>query len=150
MKLKEGVRFPDFSLLDDQAKEFRLNRDVNTKYTVLYFYPKDETPGCTKQACFFRDSYNEFKEYDCEVIGISSDRQASHERFKSNHNLPFKLLSDVKGKLRKQLELPKDFLGLSPGRITFLINSELEILFIFRSSLNMESHISSVLTFLKK
>lgn len=150
MKLKEGVRFPDFSLLDDQAKEFRLNRDVNTKYTVLYFYPKDETPGCTKQACFFRDSYNEFKEYDCEIIGISSDRQTSHERFKSNHNLPFKLLSDVKGKLRKKLELPKDFLGLSPGRITFLINSELEILFIFRSSLNMESHISSVLSFLKK
>ena len=150
MKLKEGVRFPDFSLLDDQAKEFRLNRDVNTKYTVLYFYPKDETPGCTKQACFFRDSYNEFKEYDCEIIGISSDRQISHERFKSNHNLPFKLLSDVKGKLRKKLELPKDFLGLSPGRITFLINSELEILFIFRSSLNMESHISSVLSFLKK
>ena len=68
MKLKEGVKFPDFSLLDDQAKEFRLNRDVNTKYTVLYFYPKDETPGCTKQACFFRDSYNEFKEYDCEII----------------------------------------------------------------------------------
>ena len=150
MKLKEGVKFPDFSLLDDQAKEFRLNRDVNTKYTVLYFYPKDETPGCTKQACFFRDSYNEFKEYDCEIIGISSDRQTSHERFKSNHNLPFKLLSDVKGKLRKKLELPKDFLGLSPGRITFLINSELEILFIFRSSLNMESHISSVLSFLKK
>ena len=150
MKLKEGLRFPDFSLLDDQGKEFRLNRDVNTKYTVLYFYPKDETPGCTKQACFFRDSYNEFKEYDCEIIGISGDRQTSHERFKSNHNLPFKLLSDVQGKLRKKLELPKDFFGLSPGRITFLINSELEILFIFRSSLNMESHISSVLSFLKK
>ena len=150
MNLKVGNKFPDFKLIDDTGETFQLYKDTNTSFLVLYFYPKDETPGCTKQACYFKDYYDEFKELDCEIIGISSDDETSHEKFKTNYNLPFKLLSDQHSKLRKDIKLPKDFFGLSHGRITFLLNSKSEILFIHRSSLKMKSHIKEVLEFLNE
>ena len=148
MNLKVGNKFPDFKLSDDNEEIYHLYKDGNTSFLVLYFYPKDETPGCTKQACYFKDYYDDFKEIDCEIIGISSDNETSHRSFKTNYNLPFKLLCDQDSKLRKEIQLPKDFFGLSPGRITFLLNSKNEILFIHRSSLKMKSHIKKVLDFL--
>ncbi len=148
MKLKVGSIFPEFNLKDDSGISFSLSKDFTNKYIVLYFYPKDETPGCTKQACYFRDFHGEFKNLNCEIIGISNDGRSDHEKFKRKYQLPFKLLTDEKGKLRSKLSLPKDFLGLSPGRITFLLNSKHEILFIFRSSLNMKKHILATLKFL--
>ena len=150
MNLKVGNKFPDFKLSDDNEEIYHLYKDGNTSFLVLYFYPKDETPGCTKQACYFKDYYDEFKEIDCEIIGISSDNETSHKSFKTNYNLPFKLLCDPHSKLRKEIQLPKDFFGLSPGRITFLLNSKNEILFIYRSSLKMKSHIKKVLDFLNE
>ena len=150
MNLKVGNKFPDFKLSDDNEEIYRLYKDGNTSFLVLYFYPKDETPGCTKQACYFKDYYDDFKEIDCEIIGISSDNETSHRSFKTNYNLPFKLLCDQDSKLRKEIQLPKDFFGLSPGRITFLLNSKNEILFIHRSSLKMKSHIKKVLDFLNE
>ena len=150
MNLKVGNKFPDFKLSDDNEEIYHLYKDGNTSFLVLYFYPKDETPGCTKQACYFKDYYDEFKEIDCEIIGISSDNETSHRSFKTNYNLPFKLLCDQDSKLRKEIQLPKDFFGLSPGRITFLLNSKNEILFIHRSSLKMKSHIKKVLDFLNE
>lgn len=150
MNIDVGDVFPDFILSDENGEEFDLDRDFTNSYLVLYFYPKDETPGCTKQACYFKDFYEDFKEFDCEIIGLSSDNKNSHEKFKNNYSLPFKLLSDKNSRLRKKLKLPKDFFGLSPGRITFLINKNKKILFIHRSSLNMKSHINSVLKYLKK
>ena len=143
-----GSIFPEFNLKDDCGISFSLSKDFKNKYIVLYFYPKDETPGCSKQACYFRDFHEEFKNLNCEIIGISNDGRSDHEKFKSKYQLPFKLLTDEKGKLRNKLSLPNDFLGLSPGRITFLLNSKHEILFIFRSSLNMKKHILSTLKFL--
>ena len=150
MNIDIGDVFPDFILSDENGDEFDLDRDFTNSYLVLYFYPKDETPGCTKQACYFKDFYEDFKEFDCEIIGLSSDNKYSHEKFKNNYSLPFKLLSDKNSRLRKELKLPKDFFGLSSGRITFLINKNKKILFIHRSSLNMKSHINSVLKYLKK
>ena len=150
MNIDIGDVFPDFILCDEKGDEFDLDRDFTNSYLVLYFYPKDETPGCTKQACYFKDFYEDFKEFDCEIIGLSSDNKDSHEKFKNNYSLPFKLLSDKNSRLRKELKLPKDFFGLSHGRITFLINKNKKILFIHRSSLNMKSHINSVLKYLKK
>ena len=150
MNLKVGNKFPDFKLSDDNEEIYHLYKDGNTSFLVLYFYPKDETPGCTKQACYFKDYYDDFKEIDCEIIGISSDNETSHRSFKTNYNLPFKLLCDQDSKLRKEIQLPKDFFGLSPGRITFLLNSKNEILFIHRSSLKMKSHIKKVLDFLNE
>ena len=150
MNINIGDIFPNFILNDENGEEFDLKRDFINSYLVLYFYPRDETPGCTKQACYFKDFYTDFKTFDCEIIGLSSDNQDSHEKFKNNYSLPFKLLSDNNSLLRKKLNLPKDFFGLSHGRITFLINKKKEILFIHRSFLNMKSHINSVLKYLKK
>ena len=150
MNLKIGSIFPDFGLYDDQNTLFNLKSDFNNQYLLIYFYPKNDTPGCTKQACYFRDYSLEFKKYNCEIIGISSDTTKSHQKFKDHYYLPFKLLSDKDSKLRRKLNLPKDFFGLTPSRITFIINSKFQILFIFRSSLNMKSHISSGLKFLKE
>ena len=150
MIINIGNTFPNFTLVDEKGEKFSLNNDFTKSYLVLYFYPKDETPGCTKQACYFKNFYLDFKNFDCEIIGISSDDKKSHEKFKTNNSLPFMLLSDHKSKLRKELKLPKDFFGLSPGRITFLIDKNKEVLFIHRSSLNMKSHINSVLKYLKK
>ncbi len=150
MKLKKGEIFPNFVLKDDKGSSFNLFEDTKSKFLVIYFYPKDDTPGCTKQACYFRDYYSDFKNSDCEIIGISGDNKEKHFKFKESYSLPFRLLTDRNNELRKKLGLPKDFLGLSPGRITFLVNSEFQILFIFRSSLNMKSHITKALYFLKK
>ena len=149
MKIKIGSKFPDFELKDENNKYFNLSKDNKSSFLVLYFYPKDETLGCTKQACFFKESYEEFKKYDCEIIGISNDNHNSHTSFKNHYKLPFKLLSDSKAKLRKKLNLPKDFFGLSPARITFLLNSNNEVLFCHRSSINMKSHINEVLKYLE-
>ena len=148
MELNIGDFFPDFTLKDENNQDFNLKNDFKNNYLVIYFYPKDETPGCTKQACYFKEFYDEFKVLKCEIVGISSDNYLSHQNFKNNYNLPFKLLCDENSKLKKQLKLPKDFFGMSPPRITFLINNKNEILLIHRSSLNMKSHISLVLKFL--
>ena len=150
MNLIVGNKFPDFKLSDDNGKIFQLYKDSNSSFLVLYFYPKDETPGCTKQACYFKYYYADFKQLDCEIIGISSDDEKSHKKFKSKYNLPFKLLCDRHSRLRKEIKLPKDFFGLSPGRVTFLLSSVNEILFIHKSSLKMKSHIKEVLEFLNK
>ena len=150
MKVKEGDQFPNFELTDHLGDQFTLYEQHGTKYRVLYFYPKDETPGCTRQACYFRDYSHVYKEYDCEIIGISADNKKSHEKFIQKYNLPFRLLTDHKSKLRKDLGIPKDLFGFAPGRVTFLLNEKHEILFIFRSALNMKSHITSVLNFLNK
>ena len=150
MELKIGDFFPDFTLKDENTQDFNLKNDFKNNYLVIYFYPKNETPGCTKQACYFKEFYEEFKVLNCEIVGISSDNYLSHQNFKNNYNLPFKLLCDQNSKLKKQLKLPKDFFGMSPPRITFLINNKNVILLIHRSSLNMKSHINLVLKFLNK
>ena len=150
MNVKIGSIFPDFCLYDNKGNLFNLKSDFKNKFLLIYFYPKNNTTGCTKQACYFRDFNLDFKKYNCDIIGISSDNTKSHQRFKEQYFLPFNLLSDKNSNLRKKLNLPKDFFGLTPSRITFIINSKFEILFIFRSSLNMKSHISSGLKFLKE
>src|SRR3989338_7689460 len=100
-KIKVGDTAPDFTLQNQEGKPVRLKDFLGKKNIVLYFYPKDETPGCTKEACAFRDSYEVFKEEGAEVIGISSDSADSHRRFASHHRLPFTLLSDEGGEVRK-------------------------------------------------
>jgi peroxiredoxin Q/BCP len=150
MNLDIGDIFPDFSLKDENNNDFILSENLNDKHLVIYFYPKDETPGCTKQACHFRDNYEEFLKYDCKVIGISGDTVQSHANFKDNNNLPFTLLADENNDLRNKIGIPKDFLGLVPGRCTFLVKKTGEIIFTFHSSMNMKSHIDEALSTLKK
>jgi len=130
MNVNIGDIFPNFILIEVSCENYNLYNDFAKSYLVLYFCPKDDSPGYTKQSCYFKDFYEEFKTFDYEIIGISSDNKNSHEKFKNNHSLPFKLLSDKNSMLRNELKLPKHFFALSPERIIFLIDKNKEILFI--------------------
>src|SRR5437879_11544986 len=107
---------PDFNTTDENGKEVA-SKDFRGKTVILYFYPKADTPGCTKEACSFRDSYQDFQDAGAEVIGVSSDAEASHEKFAAKYRLPFVLLADRSGAVRKQYGVPAT-LGVPPGRVT--------------------------------
>ncbi|MAU24719.1 thioredoxin-dependent thiol peroxidase [Chloroflexi bacterium] len=98
MSLSEGSKVPDFNLIDQNGENITLN-SLSGKPAVLYFYPKDETPGCTVEACEFRDIYAEFNKLDCNIYGISPDDENSHQKFIDNHSLPFTLLCDSDKKM---------------------------------------------------
>ena len=147
--IKIGDTLPSFQLPDQNGKERSVDSIRNGKNLVLYFYPKDETMVCTKQACAFRDSYEVFKDYECEVVGISSDPHESHQKFSSHHRLPFVLLSDTKQQVRKLLGVPRDTFGLLPGRYTYVVNKEGKIVHIFNSQFMAQKHIDEALKALK-
>jgi peroxiredoxin Q/BCP len=111
---------------------------------VLFFYPKDDTPGCTKQACAFRDDYEEFGKLDAEVIGISSDSVESHKSFAAKYHLPFTLLSDEGGWVRRLYGVPNTF-SLFPGRVTYVIDEESVVRHVFSSQLGVEKHVEEAL-----
>jgi len=111
---------------------------------VLFFYPKDDTPECTKEACAFRDGYEEFSKLDAEVVGISSDSVESHRSFAKKHGLPFTLLSDEGGKVRKLYGVPNT-LGLFPGRVTYVIDEQGVIRHVFSSQLGTKRHLEEAL-----
>jgi len=111
---------------------------------VLFFYPEDDTPGCTKQACAFRDDYEEFGKLDAEVIGISSDSVESHKSFAAKYHLPFTLLSDEGGWVRRLYGVPKTF-SLFPGRVTYVIDEESVVRHVFSSQLGVEKHVEEAL-----
>ncbi len=100
MAIEVGRKAPDFKLLDDQGREVRL-KDLAGKRVVVYFYPRDATPGCTQEACDFRDAASRFQEKDTVVVGVSRDSVDSHKKFKEKHDLPFALLSDPELKMLK-------------------------------------------------
>ncbi len=147
--LQVGDRIPSFTLKDQNGKDFSVDQLLRKTSLVIYFYPKDETKVCTVQACGFRDAYAEFKDLGCEVIGVSSDSEKSHQKFMSNHKLPFILLSDTEKSVRKLFGVPKDLFGLLPGRYTYIINKEGIIIKIFNSAFSAEGHIEEALKALK-
>ena len=138
--VKVGDRAPDFTLLSLTGEPVSLSSFLGKKDVVLYFYPKDNTPGCTAEACSFRDNYEVFQEAGAEVIGISSDSEASHRQFANKYNLPFILLSDLGGTVRKFYGVPSTF-GLLPGRVTYVIDKEGIVRHIFSSQFAPEQHI---------
>lgn len=144
-----GQSAPDFDLTDAQGKRVRLGDFRGKRAVVLYFYPKDDTPGCRKEACSFRDSYESFKEAGAEVIGVSSDSEASHEKFASKYKLPFTLLADKGGTIRKQYGVPAT-LGLLPGRVTFVIDRDGIVRHVFNSQLQATRHVDEALSILKR
>jgi peroxiredoxin Q/BCP len=149
MSLKIGDKVPHFKSVDTNGNEFDSQNFLGKQWLVLYFYPKDDTPGCTTQACSFRDSYQDFKDLGAEVIGVSSDTVQSHIKFKSKFNLPFILLSDTNKMLRNLFGVPNDFFGLVPGRATYVIDSNRVIQFIF-DSVTAKSHIVKALEIVRK
>lgn len=140
-----GDMAPDFTLPTQKEGElFQLHALLGKSSIVLYFYPKDDTKGCTTEACSFRDSYEVFKEAGAEVIGVSSDSEGSHQRFASKYQLPFILLSDKKGEIRKQYGVPTA-LGVLPGRVTYIIDKQGVVRHIFNDMLNAKKHVSEAL-----
>jgi peroxiredoxin Q/BCP len=122
----------------------RLADMVGRRPLVLFFYPKDDTPICTKEACAFRDSYETFSAAGAEVIGISSDSAASHRAFAARHKLPFLLASDADGSLRKAFGVPKT-LGLFPGRVTYVVDRDGIIRLVFSAQLASQDHVTKAL-----
>jgi len=138
-----GDRAPDFALPDRNGKTIRL-ADFRGKPVVLYFYPKDDTPGCTKESCTFRDQYQDFQDAGAEVIGISSDSSESHEKFATKYRLPFVLLSDRGGAVRKAYGVPST-LGVLPGRVTYVIDREGTVRHVFNSQFQAAQHVDEAL-----
>ncbi len=149
MALQTGDKIPEFSARDNNGNDFNSASIVGKKPVVFYFYPKDNTPGCTAQACSFRDQYEDFKDLGAEVVGISSDSIASHEKFVQQYQLPFILLSDNDKKIRKLFGVKPDLLGLIPGRVTYVVDKNGIIQFVF-DSMNATNHIPKALETIKK
>lgn len=147
--MKTGDPAPDFELPDAAGKSVRLSDFAGKRPVVLYFYPKDETPGCTAEACAFRDSHEAFRETGAEVIGVSSDSEESHRKFAERHRLPFTLLSDHGGKVRKLYGVPPT-MGLLPGRVTCVIDKKGVVRHVFDSQFNPKKHVSEALRILKE
>jgi len=146
--VKVGDQAPDFQLTDQQGRTVRLGEFRGKKAVVLYFYPKDDTPGCTKEACAFRDQYQDFKDAGAEVIGVSSDSEASHAKFVAKHRLPFTLVADGDGGVRKRYGVPAT-LGLLPGRVTFVIDPQGTVRHVFNSQLQATQHVTEALETLR-
>lgn len=141
--LQIGDQAPDFTLSTTTGESFSLAAQRGKRAIVLYFYPKDDTPGCTAEACSFRDQYQDFQDLGAEVVGVSSDSEASHQKFTQKHRLPFPLLADTGGRVRKLYEVPRALLGLLPGRVTFIIDKEGVIRYIFNSMNRATDHVST-------
>ncbi len=146
--LQTGAKAPDFTLNDQHGTKVRLADFLGQQNVVLYFYPKDDTPGCTKESCAFRDQFTAFSDVGAAVIGVSSDSEASHKAFAEKHRLPFTLLSDREGKVRKAFGVPAA-LGLLPGRVTYVIDRQGTIRHAFNSQLNPTKHVDEALHVLK-
>ena len=144
-----GSTVPTFSLKDQNGSDFSIETVLGKKNLVIYFYPKDDTPGCTKEACSFRDQFEVFKKEDALIIGISGQSVQSHFEFAKKHRLNYTLLSDEGDKVRKLFGVPTSFLGLLPGRVTYIVNKEGKVVFVFNSQLNAGKHIEEALRILK-
>ncbi len=148
-KVGIGASAPDFTLRSQDGEEVNLGSVLGQKDVVLYFYPKDNSPGCTTEAHAFKDSYGVFKELGAEVIGVSSDSVDSHRDFAAKCDLPFTILSDSDGKVRKLYGVPSS-LGLLPGRVTYVIDRKGVVRHTFSSQLNPSKHVDEAVKVLKE
>ncbi len=147
--IQAGDKAPDFTLPAQSGEPVRLKDRLGERVVVLYFYPRDDTRGCTAEACAFRDSHEVFAEAGAEVIGISSDSVDRHAAFAGRHELPFTLLSDQGGTVRKLYGVPA-VLGLLPGRVTYVIDREGTVRYVFSSMTNISQHVTDALGEVRK
>jgi len=148
-KLNIGDLLPHFIMNNENHEPIDISSFTGS-YLVLYFYPKDDTPGCIKEACSFRDSFQDLANAGAVVYGVSSDKPDSHAQFKQKYKLPFSLLSDTSGELRKLLGVPADLFGLLPGRVTYIFSPEGRLLQVFKSQLSPEKHVREALKIIGK
>lgn len=143
-RVQVGDLAPDFTLPSQSGASVTLSDYRHRKVVVLYFYPKDYTRGCTAEACAFRDGYESFTEAGAEVIGISSDSVGSHGGFANRHALPFLLLSDKGGQVRRRYGVPS-VMGIVPGRVTYIIDQQGMVKHVFSSMMNIDRHVNDAL-----
>lgn len=143
-----GDAAPDLALPSQSGEQVRLSEIWRQRVVVLYFYPKDDTRGCTREACAFRDSYEIFRDAGAEVVGVSGDPVDSHEAFAGRYELPFTLLSDVDGTARRQYGV-KRTLGI-PGRVTYVIDTGGTVRHVFSSMTNIGRHIDDALAMVRE
>ena len=142
--IQVGDQAPDFTLPTQAGETFHLGDHLGERVVVLYFYPKDNSVGCTAEACAFRDSYEVFTAAGADVIGVSSDSVDKHAGFAGQHDLPFTLLSDQGGRVRKAYGVP-GVLGVIPGRVTYVIGRSGVVRHVFSSLTNIDGHVSDAL-----
>jgi thioredoxin-dependent peroxiredoxin len=144
-----GDRAPALTAQAHNGQQVSLADFQGKSVVVLYFYPKDDTPVCTKEACAFRDAYEDFVRAGAVVIGVSSDSADRHQAFASGHQLPFLLLPDEDGTLRKAFGVPKS-LGIFPGRVTYVIDREGVVRHVFNSQFSADRHVAEALQIVTK
>ena len=140
MTVKVGDKAPDFTLPSQIGDNVTLSEFLGKKNVVLYFYPKDESPGCTKEACTFRDNYEQLASLGAEVLGVSGQSVESHKSFATHYGLPFILLADVDHKVRELYGVPST-MGIIPGRVTYIIDKEGIVRHIFVSQTQAQRHV---------
>ena len=145
MSIQINDNCPHFVLKDQNGSDFLISDQIGQKNLVIFFYPKDDTPGCTKEACSFRDMHDDFLNKDCVVIGISSDSTDSHQEFAEKHKLPYALLSDTKKEVRKLFGVPSNLFGLIPGRVTYIVDQKGVVQGIYNSLTDPLGHIQQAL-----
>jgi peroxiredoxin Q/BCP len=148
-KLKVNDSIPTIELFDQDSNLVKVSDLLHRGPVVIYFYPKDDTPGCTKEACSFRDQYEAFTDKGVQVIGISADHPQKHKEFAAKHNLPFILLSDVSNEIRKAFGVPSNMFGLIPGRVTYVVDQKGIIRGVFNSQSNPTQHVHEALKILE-
>jgi len=148
-KTEVGSHVPQFTLADQNGNLFSISSVVGKKNLVIYFYPKDDSPGCTKEACYFRDEFELFNEADALIIGISGQSVVSHKKFADKYQLSFTLLSDEGDKVRELFGVPVNFLGMLPGRVTYVIDKSGTVVYIFNSQTQARRHVDEALKILK-
>ena len=148
MAIQIGDKLPSFKATKQDGTDFE-SASIHEKPVVIYFYPKDFTPGCTTQACSFRDAYQDFQDLGAEVIGVSGDSATSHQNFQQKYKLPFILLSDADRKLRRLFGVPNALFGLLPGRVTYVFDAKGNCIYIF-DSISAKNHITKALEAIKK
>ncbi|MDN5937547.1 MAG: peroxiredoxin [Salinisphaera sp.] len=141
---KVGDAAPDFHRRDQNGEPLSLSEYRGKRAVVLYFYPRDDTPICTREACHFRDHHEDFTQAGAQVIGVSSDSEDSHRAFAARHGLPFRLVADTDGSLRKAYGAPKS-LGLMPGRVTYVIDRDGIVRHLFNAQLAAQRHVDEAL-----
>ncbi len=149
-KITVGSVIPSFELRDQNGNLFQIDSVVEKKNLVIYFYPKDDSPGCTKEACAFRDQFEVFEEADAMIIGISAQSVKSHLDFANKHNLNFTLLSDSGNKVRELFGVPTNFFGLISGRVTYIVNKQGKVVYLFNSQIQAEKHVDEAVRILQE
>lgn len=147
-KLSKGDKLPPLVLKDQDGRNVKLSKFIG-RPLVLYFYPANETPGCTKQACSFRDAFDDYRKLGATVVGVSGDSPESHKAFKKKYNLPYTLLSDEGNEVRKAFGVPADFFGALAGRQTYVVNRQGVITLVYNNQFQPEKHVDETLKLLQ-